>query len=153
MKKNLLAAILLSSSSLVYAEIIVKDPWVRATVPAQRSTGAFMQITSTSDVRLVSVRSPVANNVEIHEMTMDSNIMKMRQIQGIDLSRGKTVKLTPGNYHIMLIDLKQQVKDGEVVPVSLIFEDKDKKREIVEVKAYARPLNTTGAGQTSDHSQ
>jgi copper(I)-binding protein len=85
------------------AQVTVKDPWVRATVPAQKATGAFMQITSAQDARLVEARSPVAGVVEVHEMVMEKEVMKMRAIKGLDLPAGKTVELKPGGYHVMLM--------------------------------------------------
>lgn len=120
MKNTMLAAVCLLGSSLACAEVTIADPWVRATVPAQKATGAFMQMTSTTNVKLVAAQSPVANVVEIHEMKMDNNVMKMRQISGLDLAAGKTVELKPGSYHIMLLELKQQVREGDAVPVSLV---------------------------------
>ena len=83
-------------------------------------------------------RSSVAGVVEIHEMAMEGNVMKMRAVPGIELPAGKTVDLKPGGYHVMLMDLKQQLKDGETVPITLVIEGKDKKRETVEVKAPVR---------------
>ena len=124
-----------------HAQVTVKDPWVRASVPQQRSTGAFMRITSVQDARLVEVRSPVAAAVEIHEMKMDKDIMKMRVLpNGFDLPAGKTVELKSGGYHVMLMDLKQPVKDGALVPVTLVIECRDGKRTLVEVQALAKPL-------------
>jgi len=141
MKNTIFAAVCLLSSSLACAEVTIADPWVRATVPQQKATGAFMQMTSTTDVKLVAAQSPIANVVEIHEMKMDNNVMKMRQISGLDLAAGKTVELKPGSYHIMLLELKQQVRDGDAVPVSLVFEDQKKQRQTVDVNAVGRPLN------------
>ena len=125
------------------AQIAVKEAWVRATVPQQKATGAFMQITAPADSKLVEVKSPVAGMVEIHEMKMENNVMKMRAVTGVDLPAGKAVDLKPGGYHVMLMDLKGQVKEGDTVPLTLVFEGKDKKRETVEVKAAAKSL--TGA--------
>lgn len=143
---TLFGAACLLGSSLACADVTITDPWVRATVPQQKATGAFMQMTSTTDLKLVMAQSPVANVVEIHEMKMDNHVMKMRQISSLDLAAGKTVELKPGSYHIMLLELKQQVREGEAVPVSLVFEDHNKQRQTVDVKAIARPLNTaTGA--------
>jgi len=73
-------------------------------------------------------------------MAMDNNVMKMRQIPALDLPAGKAVELKPGGYHLMLMDLKQQVKAGDTVPLTLVFEDKAGKRESVEVKAEVRAL-------------
>jgi copper(I)-binding protein len=127
------------------AQVTVKDPWVRATVSQQMATGAFMQITSAQDARLVEVKSPVAGIIEIHEMAMDKDVMKMRALpNGLDLPAGKTVELKSGGYHVMLMDLKRQMKEGESVPMTLVVEGKDKKRTTIEVKAPVKPLATAG---------
>jgi hypothetical protein len=124
-----------------HAQVTVKDPWVRATVSAQKATGAFMQITSAQDARLVEAKSPVAGVVEVHEMTMDKGVMKMRALtNGLELPAGKTVELKSGGYHVMLMDLKQQMKEGDSVPLTLVVEGKDKKRSTIEVKAPVKPL-------------
>ena len=128
-----------------FSQVTVKDPWVRATVPEQKSSGAFMQLTSPTDVRLVAVRSKVAGIAEIHEMKMEGNVMKMAAVPGIAIPAGKTVALTPGGYHVMLMDLKQQLKDGDTVPITLVVEDKDKKMQTIEVDAPVRQLGATGA--------
>lgn len=140
-----IALIAASASALAQSSVEIKDPWVRATVAQQKATGAFMQLTAKSEAKLVEARSPVAGVVEIHEMAMDNNVMKMRQIPGLALPAGQLVELKPGGYHVMLLDLKAQVKEGDVVPVTLVFEGKDGKRETVEVKAPARPLATPAA--------
>ena len=136
-----------------HAQVTVKDPWVRATVPQQKATGAFMQITSGQDARLLEAKSPVAGVVEVHEMTMEKDVMKMRALpNGLELPAGKPVELKPGGYHVMLMDLKQQVKEGDVVPLTLIVEDKDKKRSTIEVKAPAKPLASAAkAPEKMDH--
>ncbi len=141
MKRITLAALIFAAFP-VMAQVTVKDPWVRATVSAQKATGAFMQITSTQDARLVEASSPVAGVVEVHEMVMEKDVMKMRAVKGLDLPAGKTVELKPGGYHVMLMDLKQQMKEGDTVPVTLVIEGKDKKRSTIEVKAPVKPLAT-----------
>ena len=141
MKRIFFAFAALALATAVQAQVAVKDAWVRATVPQQKATGAFMQLTAEKDTRLVEARSPVAGVVEIHEMTMVDNVMKMRAVPGLDLPAGKAVELKPGGYHIMLIDLKGQVKEGDTVPVTLVVQGKDGKRETIEVKAPVRPLN------------
>ena len=141
MKRITLAALMFAAFP-VLAQVTVKDPWVRATVPAQKATGAFMQITSAQDARLVEARSPVAGVVEVHEMVMEKEVMKMRAMKGLDLPAGKTVELKPGGYHVMLMDLKEQMKEGTTVPVTLVVESKDRKRSTVEVKAAVKPLTT-----------
>jgi len=123
------------------AQVSVKDPWVRATVAAQKSTGAYMQITAPTDSRLIEASSPVAGVVEIHEMRMEGNVMKMRAVDGgIALPAGKPVMLSSGGYHVMMMDLKGQIKAGDTVPLTLVIEGNDKKRQSVEVRAVARAL-------------
>ena len=78
-------------------------------------------------------------------MAMDGNVMKMRAVPGVDLPAGKAVELKPGGYHVMLMDLKQPLKAGDTVPVTLVVEGKDKKRESVDVKATVRQLGAAGA--------
>jgi hypothetical protein len=122
------------------AQTTVKDPWVRATVAQQKATGLFAQVTSTSGGKLVAASSPVAGVVEIHEMKMEGDTMRMRAIAGLELPAGKAVELKPGGYHVMLMDLKQQLKPGETVSVTLVVEGAGGKRERVEVKAPVRAL-------------
>lgn len=122
------------------AQVTVGEPWVRATVPQQKATGMFAQITSARGGTLVSASSPVAGVVEIHEMALDNNVMRMRAITGLELPAGKAVELKPGGYHVMLMALKQQVKEGDKVPVTLVIEGAGGQRETVEVQAVARAL-------------
>jgi len=143
----LCAAFLLPAT--VHAQVTIKDPWVRATVANQKATGAFMQISVPADARLVEARADVAGVVEIHEMTMDGNVMKMRAIPGITLPAGKPVELKPGGYHVMLMELKQQLKEGDTVPLTLVVEHAGQKRETIELKAPVRPLGT--ASQPHKH--
>lgn len=133
-----LTTLVLSAPAL--GQVNVAEPWVRGTVAQQKATGAFMKITAPSTSRLVQASSPVAGVVEIHEMAMVDNVMKMRAIAGLDLPAGKPVELKPGGYHVMLMDLKQQLKPGETVPITLVFEGADKKRDTLEIKAPVRPL-------------
>jgi len=139
----LCATVFFCASAAACAQVVVKDSWVRATVPQQQSTGAFMQITAPRDARLVDVRSPAAGIVEIHEMRMDNNVMKMRAVDGLDLPAGKTVALAPGGYHVMMMDLKTPIKAGDSVPLTLVIEEKNKQRQTIEVKAVARALGST----------
>jgi periplasmic copper chaperone A len=126
------------------AQTTVKDAWVRGTVPQQKVTGMFAQITSTTGGKLVSASSPVAGLVEIHEMKMEGNVMKMSAVPGLELPAGKAVELKPGGYHVMLMDLKKDLKAGDIVPVTLVVESADKKREVIEVKAPVKALADTG---------
>jgi copper(I)-binding protein len=141
MKRFALAAIVGLFSLSAFAEVSVAEPWVRATVPAQKATGAFMRLKSDADARLVSAASPVAGVVEIHEMVMDKDVMKMSPVPALELPAGQAVELKPGGYHVMLLDLKAQVKEGDQVPLTLVIENKDGSRQTLELTAPARPLN------------
>lgn len=129
-----------------YAQVRIEDPWVRATVPHQKVTGAFMRITSAEDARLVAVTSAVAGTVEIHEMTMDKDVMKMRPVQAVQLPAGRTVELGPGGHHVMLMDLRQALQPGDRVRLTLTVEGRDGKRQVHEIDAPVRPLATAGGG-------
>ena len=96
----------------------------------------------------MSVESPVAGSVQIHEMKMENDVMLMRAIAKLDLPAGKAVELKPGGYHMMLMDLKQPLKKGEAVPIRLRFEGKDKTFKTIEIKAQVREL---GAGPEHKH--
>ena len=125
------------------AAVKVEGAWARASVQGQKGTGAFMRLTAQDGARLVRAESPAAGVTEVHEMKMDGDVMKMRAIPALDLPAGKTVELKPGGYHVMLMDLKQQVKEGDTVPLTLVIEGPDGKRESVEVKAPVRALNAS----------
>ena len=125
------------------AQTTVKDAWVRGTVAQQKATGAFMKLTSAQGGKLISVASPAAGVVEIHEMAMEGDVMKMRAVQGVDLPAGKAVELKPGGYHVMLMDLKQQAKVGSSLALTLIIEGKDGQRETLVVNAPVKALDTS----------
>ncbi len=144
---------LISLASLgASAQVTVSEPWVRATVPQQKATGAFMKLQSTQDAKLISAKSPAAGIVEVHEMAMEGGVMKMRAVDVLALPMGKAVELKPGGYHVMLMDLKSQVKDGDAVPLTLTFETKDGKRQTLEVKAPARNMNAPAQAPHGGHS-
>jgi copper(I)-binding protein len=133
-----LTAALVLAASAAHAQVTVDKPWVRTTVPQQTTTGAFMTITSVHGGKLVSASSPIATSVEVHEMKMDGDVMKMRPVDALALPAGKPVELKAGAYHMMLMGLKKPVKFGDVVPITLVVEDAAGKRESVEVKATAK---------------
>jgi copper(I)-binding protein len=120
--------------------VTVSAPWVRATAAEQKATGAFMKLQSSGPVRLVEVRSSVAGVVELHEMAMDGDTMRMRAVAGLDLPAGTLVELKPGGYHVMLMDLKQPIKAGDTVPLTLVIEGRDKQRSTIDVKAVAQAM-------------
>ena len=105
--------------------IQIGHPWSRATPPSAPSAGGYMTLTNkgTEPDRLTAVESQPAGRVEIHEMTMDGSIMRMRQLEnGVVLAPGATVELKPGGYHVMFMQLKAPLQKGERVPIVLVFE-------------------------------
>jgi len=120
--------------------VVVTNAWARATVTAQTVGGVYMDIRSNAPARLLSATSPVAGKSEIHQMRIEGGVMKMTAIASVSLPAGKTVKLEPGGYHVMLMDLKRQLKAGDSVPLTLTFEGNDKTRHTVEIKAAVRSI-------------
>ena len=142
MKSKILVALVacVLAPLTAFAQVTVKDPWVRGTVAGQNATGAFMQLSSNADTSLVAVASPVAKVVEIHSMTHEGGVMKMRAVSALPVAAGKPVDLAPGGYHVMLMDLVQPLKEGDKVPLTLTFADKSGKKTTQEVTASVRPL-------------
>ncbi len=123
--------------SSAQAQVTVDRAWARATVPNQASSGAFMRITAQKDVRLTGARSAVAGIVEVHEMRMDKDIMRMRPAGELPIKAGQSLELKSGGFHLMMMGLKQQLKAGEAVPLTLEFKVADGSVLKVEVKAIA----------------
>lgn len=135
-----LAAAMLAAAACAQAGVTAAEAWVRGTVPAQKSTGGFMTLTSTEDARLVAVSSPAAKRAEIHSSGMSGGVMTMQAVEAIDLPAGKPVQLKPGGFHVMLLGLAAPLKEGAVVPLTLTIEGRDRKRSTLEVQAKVRPL-------------
>ena len=141
MKVIALALLALLGATAAVAQTTVAEPWVRATVAQQSGTGLFVQLTSAKGGRLVAASSPVAGVAELHEMSMQGDVMRMRALPaGLELPAGKTVTLKPGGFHVMLMDLRQQLKPGDTVAVTLVIEGADKQRELLQIKAQVRAL-------------
>lgn len=122
------------------AATTVNNAWARGTVAGQTSSGAFMQLTSSQGGRLVGVASPVAGMAEVHEMKMDNGVMKMNAAPFVELPAGKPVELKPGGYHVMLMGLKQRLKGGETLPLTLTIEGADGKKETLQLKVPIKAL-------------
>ena len=139
MKALVAAAFLASAASLPAwaANLSVTDAWARATMPGQKVSAAYMQIRADAPARLLSATSPVVPRVEVHEMKMDGGVMRMRQLQAIELPAGKTVSLEPGGLHIMLMNLPKPIAAGDVIPLTLVIESGGT-QQTLEVKAEAR---------------
>jgi copper(I)-binding protein len=134
------AAALCGTFVTAHAATTVADAWARGTVPQQQASGAFMRITSAEGGKLVGVSSPVAATVEVHEMKMDGGVMKMGAVPSLDLPAGQAVELKPGGYHVMLMGLKQQLKAGDSVPLTLTIEGKGGQKETLQVTAPVKAL-------------
>jgi copper(I)-binding protein len=106
------------------ASIMVQNAWARATPGNIKTGGAYMTLVDqgSGPDRLVSVSTPVAGKAELHVMSEENGIMKMRPVDGITVEPGKPTELKPGGFHVMLIDLKQPLKQGDSFPMSLTFE-------------------------------
>ena len=122
MKLLTLIALLFSACLAQAQSVEVQDAWVRATVPGQRATGAFMKITAHEGSTLVGASSASAGVTQVHEMKLEAGVMKMRAvIGGLDLPAGIAVELKPGGYHLMLMDLKAPLEEGTTVALTLLF--------------------------------
>jgi copper(I)-binding protein len=124
----------------VRAEVKAKDAWVRGTVPAQTTTGAFVTLESTDDAKVIGVKSPAAKTAEIHSSGMKDGVMHMHAVESLALPAGKRVELQPGGYHVMLMGLAKALGEGDAVPLVFTIEDARGKRTTLEVKAPVRPL-------------
>lgn len=123
-------------------QLKIENPYARATVPGQKAAGGFMKIENkgTAD-QLIAASSPVAGEMQLHTMTMDGNVMKMREVKVIDVPANGSVELKPGGLHLMFMDIKTPLKAGEAVPVKLKFQ----KAGEVEIKVPVREISA-GSG-------
>jgi len=121
-----------------WAQVSVTDAWVRATVPGQTSSAAYFLIRSDADVGLVSVQSPVAQSCELHEMSMQQDVMRMRAVDGLRIPAHQVVALEPLHRHLMLQGLKKTLNAGDRVALTLLFADAEGKRQSVKIEAPVR---------------
>jgi uncharacterized protein YcnI len=134
--------------------LTIEAPWARATPGGAKVAGGYLKITNsgTEPDRLVGGTVPFAGRFEVHEMAMESGIMKMRELKsGLEIKPGETVELKPGGYHLMFMDLKSGLKDGQTVKGTLVFEKAGK----VEVEYKIGPIGggapKGGAGGGHSH--
>ena len=104
-------------------EIAITDNWVRENAPGQSVGAAYMTLNSPKDSTLIKVETPAAGTVEIHSLSMDKGVMKMRMLEELPLKAGKPEKLAPGGLHLMLFDLKTPLKSGKNVVFKLSFKN------------------------------
>jgi len=149
MKRFAFALAAALAAGLAHAQVEVKDAWVRGMVPTQNTTGAFLRITSRADAKLVGVRTPAAGMAELHLSSMEGGVMRMRPVDGIPLPAGQAVDLKPGGYHVMLMHVKQPLKEGDRVPLTLEIETAGGKRESLTVDVPVLPISASGPGHPS----
>ena len=120
----------------------IENAYTRATVPGQQVAGGFMKIENKGAAdQLISASSPVSGEVQLHEMAMEGNVMRMRQVKEVVVPAGGTVERKPGGLHLMFINIKAPLTAGETVPVKLKFA----KAGEVEVKMPVNAMGNPGA--------
>jgi hypothetical protein len=129
------------------AQVRVDDAWVRGSVPGQRTSAAYMTLTSPVETALVAASSPVAGGVELHETTNEGGVMKMRATPRATVPANRKLELRSGGLHLMLVSLNRELKPGERVPITLTFEDRNGRRTSVDVSATVRTI----AGEAPKH--
>ncbi len=128
-KKSIALALSLAASGLTLAgagdHVSATDPYVRQAPPSAAATGAFMTLKNSgdTDVRLLRVSNPASRLTELHAHTHEDGVMKMRQVPSIEIKAKSEAVLRPGGLHIMLIDLKAPLREGETIPFTLTFDD------------------------------
>lgn len=134
------------------APVRAEQAWARATAPQQKVGGAYVTLISPINDTLIGGTSPVAARVEVHEMRMEGDVMRMRELpDGLALPAGQAVALKPGGFHIMLMDLKQPLVPGQPVPVQLRFRTApplDLQLQIAPIGAQG-PGTGSGSGMTA----
>jgi periplasmic copper chaperone A len=142
-----ITTLLLATAAWAQTTVKVEGAWARPTVAGQAGGGGFLSITagSTGD-RLLGARATVSKVVELHSMEMDGNVMRMRQVDGIDIPAGQTVQLKPGGLHVMFVGLNQTLKKGATIPVTLQF------AKAGEVKVDMKVMNAPDAAGHEGHS-
>lgn len=130
-----------SGNEVKVGNLKIENPQARATVPAQKMSGGFLKIENKGGAdKLLSASSPASKTMELHTMTMDGNVMKMREVKTIEVPANGSVELKPGGLHLMFMDIKAPFKAGESVPVKLKFQ----KAGEVEIKVPVRDISGGG---------
>ena len=145
----LVAALLVSFASYA-GDIEISGVWTRATAPVQDQAGVDLSITSKQPAILVGVSSPACKAVELHSMTTEGGMMRMREVKAIELPAGKRVNLSESGYHLMLNGLKAPLKEGETVPLTLNIKVGKQGVVKVEAKAEVKSLTATEAESHDD---
>ena len=131
-------------------DLVITQAWSRATPAGAKVAGGYLTVENkgASPDRLISGSGEFAGKIEIHEMAMNNGVMTMRPLdKGLAIEPGKTVKLAPGGYHLMLMDLKNPIKQGEKVPLELQFEKAGKVTVSLDVQGVGAQ-GPAGAGHS-----
>lgn len=132
--------------------VSIQNAWVRPTNSGQSVGAAYMTLTSPQDVTLVAIDSDVTKNVEIHSMSVQSGVMKMRMLDTLPLTAGKPYTLAPGGFHLMLFDLKKSLNVGEPVNFVLHFKKIDSKtKSDITFKQNVKAMVQSSADGASAH--
>jgi periplasmic copper chaperone A len=134
-----LAALVLCMTAQAQAQVKIDKAWARPTVPGQQGGGGFMTMQSPVADKLLSGSTPAAERFELHTMAMEGDVMKMREVKAIELPAGQKVELKPGGLHVMFIGIKEPLKVGSKVPVTLKFEKAGEVK--VEFDVTSRPMS------------
>ena len=133
MNKIIISLVFAAWSLAAQAGVEISGAWARATAPGQEVGAAFMTLKSSDNASLESAASPIVKSVQIHRMSMDNGVMKMRMLDSLPLPAGKSVKLDPDGLHLMLLGLKKPLKEGDKIEISLTLKDKLGKQTIQKV--------------------
>ncbi|MDO8414465.1 MAG: copper chaperone PCu(A)C [Gallionellaceae bacterium] len=142
MRYAILIIALLSATPAWAAEVAISGAWARATAPGQDSAAVYLHITSQRSTQIIAVTSPLADNAEIHSMSHENGMMKMRTLEKLPLPAKQEVVLGSGGNHLMLMGLKNPLKVGDLVPLTFTLQFSDKHKKKVTVKAEVKPLTT-----------
>lgn len=144
MRRVMAITALLCAAQVWAGEVVVSEAWARASAPGQDSAAVYLRVTSQQDARLIAVTSAAADSAEMHSMSHDKGVMKMRELNALSLPAGQEVVLGSGGDHLMLLGLKKPLKVGSKVPLTFTVQFTDRRKEKIEVKAEVRSL---AAGQ------
>ena len=138
-------------------DIHIHSAWARETLPGQDTGMVSLSLTSKHAATLTAVSSPACKTVEMHQMSHDNNMMKMREVNSIALSAGVEINFAESGYHLMLVGLKQPLQAGGKIPLTLIIKTADKRvskvKASAEVKPFAAQANDGEAAHTHQHAQ
>jgi hypothetical protein len=131
-----------------YGDLTIDEPWARATAPSQPTGAAYLTVTNAGETdRIIAAATPIAGRVELHTHAMDdAGVMRMREVEAIELPAGETTALEPGGLHVMLFELESNLVEGETFPLTLSLENGGE----IELEVQVQPV-TYGIGDPAGH--